>query len=727
MKRIGVFLALILPALFLAFWALFPNADPSIQAPLAHFYVVTFTTFAATVVSLFVTISVGESALPRHLLLAVAFAWMGAVFLIHGMTTPGAVIISFHPAISWSAWLTLFGGGVIFLVGALAPNQPSPRFLRRTTLAIMVIYAIYVAVVILLPQLLSYLLALPSSPRVAEVAFWATLLVWIAASIQLLRHYRRTRNFVDGLMAFEAGWYTIATFSLFRFQVWLAAWWMYHVLLLAGFLVASYALWRAYEQIRAFRLTRYYAATSLIVTAALGLLAAQLYANVVYDNMRQQLEHDTGGVSRHVAALMAESVPSAASPQDLQAIDPAGGLAATTLNLMASLPDINAITLYDTAGRPVYSTLQEPDADGNPASLPPADPVTLSNTLLGQTMFVLMEPGTPTPGYSPTSGGYVLETYTPFLPAGRPEGAAPIGALMLIREAPELARALVLSRAAGLALAIVSLGGLFAAMLIIVFRADRLIRTRGQELEHAYSNLRQAEGLRDDLTNMIVHDLRSPLTALTANLDLITRTMNNPAFADAPPRFLSAARAAGLRMMGMIDDLLNVGKFEAGELQPVLAPVYLPTLLGDRLDGFRPQADKEKKELRIEAPADLPTVQADPDLIARVVDNLVSNAMKYTDAGGHIGVSAARQERMVSVRVSDDGEGIPPEFHNRIFDKFGQLTDKSSGAPLRKGTGLGLAFCRLAVEAHGGNLRVDSAPGRGSTFTFTLPVSASTN
>jgi NtrC-family two-component system sensor histidine kinase KinB len=171
---------------------------------------------------------------------------------------------------------------------------------------------------------------------------------------------------------------------------------------------------------------------------------------------------------------------------------------------------------------------------------------------------------------------------------------------------------------------------------------------------------------------------------------------------------------------------LNVGKFEAGELRPVLVPVYLPTLLGDKLDGFRPQAEKENKQLKIEAPADLPTVQADPELIARVVDNLLSNAMKYTDNGGHIGVSAARQQRMVVVRVSDDGEGIPPEFHKRIFDKFGQVIDKA-GAPLRKGTGLGLAFCRLAVEAHGGALHVDSAPGHGSTFTFTLPVSNSAN
>ncbi|HLE26704.1 MAG TPA: hypothetical protein VI793_01210, partial [Anaerolineales bacterium] len=98
MKKSAIYLALTLPVIGLGLAALFPQADPPLAAPLFHFYVVTFTTFAATVVSLFVTISVGETALPRHLLLAIAFAWMGAVFFIHGVTTPGAVIESFHPA-----------------------------------------------------------------------------------------------------------------------------------------------------------------------------------------------------------------------------------------------------------------------------------------------------------------------------------------------------------------------------------------------------------------------------------------------------------------------------------------------------------------------------------------------------------------------------------------------------------------------------------------------------
>ena len=157
MKKAAAYLAFVLPAVGLGLWLKFPQADPAFAAPLFHFYIVSFTTFAATVVSLFVTISAGQTALPRHLLLAVAFAWMGAVFFIHGLTTPGAIIDHFHPGIQWGAWLTLFGGGAIFLVAALAPDRPDPRFLRAITAAIIGVYLIFAATAAFAPSVLSRL------------------------------------------------------------------------------------------------------------------------------------------------------------------------------------------------------------------------------------------------------------------------------------------------------------------------------------------------------------------------------------------------------------------------------------------------------------------------------------------------------------------------------------------------------------------------------------------
>ena len=313
MKRLGLYLAVLLPAVVLGLWSVFPEADPSFAAPLLHFYIVTFTTFAATVVSLFVVISVGETAQPRHLLLAMAYAWMGAVFFIHGFTTPGALITQFHPGITWSAWLTLFGGGVIFLASAFMPTEPDPRYLRRSATIIALVYVVYVALVASSPNVLRDLQALPISPTLAELVFAATLAIWLAASVRHYFNHRLSRNFIDGLMAFEAAWYATAAVSMFRFQLWHASWWMYHLLLLAGFLVAIYALWRAYEQVRTFRLTHYYGATSLIVTAALALMAAHVYTELVFRNLRQQLEADTANLTAHLGRVIAASLPDVTS------------------------------------------------------------------------------------------------------------------------------------------------------------------------------------------------------------------------------------------------------------------------------------------------------------------------------------------------------------------------------------------------------------------------------
>ena len=720
MKRLAVLVALVLPALGLAGWTLFPQADPGLVAPLFHFHIVSFTTFAAAVVSLFVVISVGQTVLPRHLLLALAFVWMGAVFFIHGVTTPGAVIGHFHPAISWSAWLTLFGGGALFLVGGLAPDRPNPRFLRVIIAIMIAAYALYVAIVVLIPGQLSSLEALPIVPTLHDYIFGVTLALWLASGLRHYWNFHRTRSFVDGLMAFETGWFATATTSMFYFPVWNASWWLYHVLLLLGFLIAIYALGTAYEQIRAFRLGRYYVATSLIVTAALALFSAQFYAQVAYQNLQSQLEANAATLARSFASDLAAWLPRITTTDDLRQLTWSDEMEVQVAGQLARLQSINAASLFDADGRLVFQTVAPdlPEAapeHHNPVSLAPPN---FRAALEGNTVSILSAPGTPPATYRPASDTYVIETYLPFQPA---PGGAPVGVLATARAAPELGEALVASRRLGLGLAALSLGGLFLALLFVVRRADQLITNRTRELEGAYRDLRQAEGLRDDLTRMIVHDLRNPLTTILANLELLGKTLSNPSFADARPRFLAGARSAGKRIIGLIDDLLNVGKFEAGELQPALAPVYLPTLLAEKEEDYRSQIEREEKMLTLHAPAELPTVMADVELISRVIDNLVSNAIKYTEPAGHIEIRVERQAHALCVRVCDDGQGIPPAYHTRIFDKFVRVPD-GSGGPLRKGTGLGLAFCRLAVEAHQGRIWVESVPGHGSTFSFTLPL-----
>lgn len=268
------------------------------------------------------------------------------------------------------------------------------------------------------------------------------------------------------------------------------------------------------------------------------------------------------------------------------------------------------------------------------------------------------------------------------------------------------------------------IGYLLALQLAAAIRNARRFTEVNQlyvKLEQVYADLQQAEIWRNDLTHMIVHDLRNPLSVILGNLELMQLKWHDPAYAATPERLLNRACEAVLKMVGLIDDILDVSKFDAGELRPVLASVDMPALLKTREPDYHRQADNSQKSFTLHFSPNLPPVMVDAHLINRVLDNLISNALKYTNSGGRIDIQAELKDQAVWVSVRDDGEGIPPAYHQRIFDKFVQVTD-STGASLRKGTGLGLAFCRLAVEAHGGKIWVESISGQGSSFTFTLPV-----
>ncbi len=244
-----------------------------------------------------------------------------------------------------------------------------------------------------------------------------------------------------------------------------------------------------------------------------------------------------------------------------------------------------------------------------------------------------------------------------------------------------------------------------------------------EALKRAYTELQHAETLRDNLTHMIVHDLRNPLTALNANLQLIEKLIRGEARDNDPLQYVARARIASQRMMRMIDDLLNVGKFEAGELRPVRAPISLTDLLNEKVEAYRAELERDNKSLAVCLTPELSGVIADANLLSRVIDNIISNALKYTGAGGRIEINAKRQADDLVICIRDDGQGIPPEHCSRIFDKFFQVTT-ATGEPLRHGTGLGLTFCRIAVEAHGGKIWVESAPQQGSAFYFTLPLNS---
>ena len=214
------------------------------------------------------------------------------------------------------------------------------------------------------------------------------------------------------------------------------------------------------------------------------------------------------------------------------------------------------------------------------------------------------------------------------------------------------------------------------------------------------------------------HELRTPLTSLGMSVDLLLE--HGARQLPVKDRdLLQAAHEEVHRMKALVNDLLDLSKIEAGRIELEFESVPLPALFDHIKEIFKSQLEMKEVMLTSELAADLPSVRADANKITWVLSNLISNALRYVSKGGHIELMAHRIGPHVHLSVHDDGPGISPEFQSKIFQKFIQVKDQGAG-----GTGLGLAICKEIVRAHGGVIWVESSPGHGSTFTFTLPVFA---
>jgi signal transduction histidine kinase len=224
---------------------------------------------------------------------------------------------------------------------------------------------------------------------------------------------------------------------------------------------------------------------------------------------------------------------------------------------------------------------------------------------------------------------------------------------------------------------------------------------------------RAIELMRSDLTHTMVHDLRNPLTAILGTLDLL----DGSGLTSEQESMIRVAKGGAQMMVNLVNAILDVTQLENGSMPLARERVHLNPLVAETLDLQRPLARDRSLTLCSDLAETHPAVWADPRLVSRILHNLVGNSIKFAAEGGAIRVSVLSESpSMMRVVVSDDGPGIGAELKERLFQKF------ATGDVMGRGTGLGLAFCRLAVEAHGGRIWVESQPGRGSTFAFTLPL-----
>jgi len=263
----------------------------------------------------------------------------------------------------------------------------------------------------------------------------------------------------------------------------------------------------------------------------------------------------------------------------------------------------------------------------------------------------------------------------------------------------------------------------------VVARVRSLVRARRdrQELASAYQDLKVAEELRQFLAQMLVHDLRTPLTTVLASLDMLQTGMAGQ-LSEIQQEIAELCVKSGNHLLSLVNELLDISKLESGEMhlnRDQIEPLALIQSAAAHLEG---QARYYTTSIQIEASPDLPPLWADEDLLRRVIINLLGNALKFGGRKHPVIVSVQVQEdeeseaetkAVYQFSVRDFGQGIATDDQERIFSKFAQAQDRHDQ---RRGssTGLGLTFCKLAVEAHGGRIWVESELEQGSTFFFTV-------
>jgi two-component system sensor histidine kinase/response regulator len=257
--------------------------------------------------------------------------------------------------------------------------------------------------------------------------------------------------------------------------------------------------------------------------------------------------------------------------------------------------------------------------------------------------------------------------------------------------------------------------------LVLGARVRSLLKLKAatDALENSYRKLRELEKVRDDLMKMIVHDLKSPLTSVLATLELLGDGSFG-GLSDDQRRAVSDAEGKSEDLLALIEDILEVARIEEAAVSISPSPIAPAALLSELVHEWAHRFQQEKTNAVLKIDDDTPIFNADKALIKRVFSNLIQNAVTHSSKPIDLTISARQAGEAVLFTVSDNGPGIPPEYHEVIFRKFGQVAGGIT--PRVRSSGLGLTFCKLVVDLHGGMIWVNSREGEGSQFFVKLPL-----
>src|ERR1700680_958605 len=257
--------------------------------------------------------------------------------------------------------------------------------------------------------------------------------------------------------------------------------------------------------------------------------------------------------------------------------------------------------------------------------------------------------------------------------------------------------------------------------LVLGARVRSLLKLKAatDALEDSLRKLRELERVRDDLMKMIVHDLKTPLTSVLATLEMLAD--GDFGQVTIPQKTaIGEVESKSEDLLALIDDILEVARIEETNITLALAPMAPGALLAEMVHEWGHRFQQQKTTVSVSVADDAPVFTGDKGLIKRVFSNLIQNAVTHSSSPVHLELNARRAGRGVLFTVSDNGPGIPSEYHEVIFRKFGQV--EMPRTPRTRSSGLGLTFCKLVVERHRGRIWVKSAEGKGSSFYIELPV-----